>query len=1028
MGGVRHCRLECDNDNTLPTHRSSQKERYLSPARTMPLFPFIPPSAGRLRYLLLALALWLQLACGAAQAEGQRLAQAEGQRLAQAEGRPLALGAGGLRNLADGGRLFQAGAESAPREAAELPAWLARLRPAEHVNLFGGDYWLLARVRNDSDADAWVLDPNDTLIEYVRADIYKDAAAGGAVTVRSGYRQPHEYLLHYGKDVTLAPGAAYTVLLRFSSPYFARAPVFSMRPRLAYLHLVARENILIIGSIGALLAMALYNFFLFSITRDKSSMYYGLYVLCYGVAWAMTFHLTADLFDWHALEWHYVPFFLLPVFSTLFYTHFLRLAEYSPRLKAISRVNLVLPLLLLPSCFFFLRYAHTLATIVIGIWMSLALVCGIAVWRKGYQPARFFVLAFIALIVPGLLILPANVGLLPAMVDNAQLFTLLGGTLDGLLLAFALADQIRMLRSNLEQRVRERTAELTRSNDALILAKEHAEVVSRHRIDFLSAMSHDIRTPLAGVIGMLKFALRDQSVRGRTEEYLRIGLHNGESLLAILNDILDFSKIDAGKLSLEAVDFDLLGLIDDALGIVQGHADAKSLLLRRELALDLPRYVKADPTRLRQILINLLGNGIKFTGSGEVKLEVRPATPGRAGRSQRRPGQGGTGHIDFIVSDTGPGIAADTLPRLFQKFEQADHSTTRRYGGTGLGLAICKELVELMGGSIGVDSEAGVGSRFRFTLPLAPGAPPSPEALAPRRERHAYRLRVLCAEDVRTNQIIIGTLLEGMGHDVKIVENGGEALRALGNSEFDVVLMDGRMPRMDGEQATRLIRAGGDADHPILDAGVPIIALTANASEHDRERYLACGMDGFLSKPVDEQLLFQQLEKTIALLLSRGRLLSPTEPLPQASGDDEDGLAQQFGISADLDAFGAPGAGGACIHIVPLAGLSRQHMQRITQAFLDEAPRRLALAREALEADNAAAAAAAFHALKGSAGYLSRQSLHTLCTRMEILAGAGALDDVRLSLPEVSAALEQACADLRGAAAPCAATPDASVK
>ncbi|MEG1825621.1 MAG: histidine kinase dimerization/phospho-acceptor domain-containing protein, partial [Cloacibacillus sp.] len=177
---------------------------------------------------------------------------------------------------------------------------------------------------------------------------------------------------------------------------------------------------------------------------------------------------------------------------------------------------------------------------------------------------------------------------IPAVVANAQLLALLGGTLDGLLLAFALADQIRLLRNNLEQRVQERTLALTLSNDALLKAKEHAEVVSRHRIDFLSAMSHDIRTPLAGVIGMLKFALRDQTVRGRTQEYLRIGLHNSESLLAILNDILDFSKIDAGKLSLETLDFDLLALIGDAAGIVQGQADAKSLLLRRELALDLP--------------------------------------------------------------------------------------------------------------------------------------------------------------------------------------------------------------------------------------------------------------------------------------------------------------------------------------------------------------------------------------------------------------------------------------------------------
>jgi signal transduction histidine kinase/CheY-like chemotaxis protein len=572
-----------------------------------------------------------------------------------------------------------------------------------------------------------------------------------------------------------------------------------------------------------------------------------------------------------------------------------------------------------------------------------------------------------------------------------------------LLLAFALADQIRLLRNNLEQRVQERTLALTLSNDALLKAKEHAEVVSRHRIDFLSAMSHDIRTPLAGVIGMLKFALRDQSVKGRTQEYLRIGLHNGVSLLTILNDILDFSKIDAGKLTLETLDFDLLALIGDAAGIVQGQADAKSLLLRRELALDLPRYVRADPTRLRQILINLLGNALKFTANGEVLLEVR--------RARTPPRRDGRSDIEFIISDTGPGIDADTLPRLFQKFEQADHSTTRRYGGTGLGLAICKELVELMQGAIGVESRVGIGSRFHFTLPLQDGSAPAADARRPARQaRHACRLRILCAEDVRTNQIIIGTLLEGMGHDVTIVENGEQALHALGTGAYDCVLMDGRMPLMDGEQAARLIRSGGNGQFPIPDAQIPILALTANASEHDRQRYLACGMDDFLSKPVDEALLFEKIDAIIDLLLARGHAL------PQAVPVGDETLARQFGLDhaddaqaetpAPADPMAAP------VHILPLAGLSPQHLQRIAQAFLTEAPRRLDLACHAVRDGNASAAAAAFHALKGSAGYLSRPTLHGLCHQMETLASNGQLDNVEQFLPQLKAALDAARRDL----------------
>jgi len=929
---------------------------------------------------------------------------------------PVLLHAGQTASLDHHARLYFAAGDAAtpsdaaaiPPSAAAIPALLSRLAPAPSVDLLGGAYWLYAEVQNNSADSAWVLDPNDTLIDQIEIAVY--GPDGGVQRLHTGYRAQHDYFLHYGKDITLQAGQRYHVLIHFSSPYYARKPVFDIAPRTAYLHLVGRENMLTIGSLGALCALALFNFFIYSFTRSRSSLYYALYVLCYGAAWAMTFHLTADLFDWHELHLHYVFFFLLPVLSTLFYTTFLRLRLYAPTLYRISLVNYALPLLLLPSCFFALSYAHTLATIAISIWMVLALTSGIVVWRRGYQPARFFILGFLALMLPGALILPANVGLLPAMVENAQLFTLLGGTLDGLLLAFALADQIRLLRNNLELRVQERTVELTE-------AKEHAEVVSRHRIDFLSAMSHDIRTPLAGVIGMIKFAMRDEAVRGRTEEYLRIGLQNSEALLAILNDILDFSKIDAGRLAIETVDFDLVALIDDAVGILQAQADAKSLLLRCDLALDLPRYVQGDPTRLRQILLNLLGNAIKFTDRGEVRLEAAAVLTQAQGQTRIS--------VGFDISDTGPGIAPDTLPRLFQKFEQADHSTTRRYGGTGLGLAICKELVELMGGSIGAESQVGEGSTFRVTLPLGLGMAPQADISLPRKEFHAYRLRVLCAEDVRTNQIIVSTLLEGMGHDVRIVENGLQALHALSHADYDVVLMDGRMPMMDGEQAARLIRAGGNEDYRVRDAHIPIIALTANASDHDRARYLAVGMDSFLSKPVDDRLLYDHLEKIIALHLSRGHLLRPTDAgrleavalarAAEAQANDQ-ALSSQFGVEP-AGARPPHEAGKGKVRILPLAGLSHKHLQRITQAFLEEAPRRLQLARQAVDEGHASAASAAFHALKGSAGYLSSTHLHTLCHEMEDLSASGDLHAVSAGMEELAFALEKACRDLREAEA-----------
>jgi signal transduction histidine kinase/CheY-like chemotaxis protein len=929
-------------------------------------------------------------------------------------------------DLLPAARLFKDDGGPFPSAAspAAMAAWLAALTPAARIDSTGGAYWLVTSVRNDTAERAWVLNPNNTLIDRIEARLF--GADGSVQKVHTGFRAGREYFLHYGKNVRLEPHGRYQLVMRFSSPYYIRVPVVSLLPQAAFNTLVVRENLLIIASLGALVALAIVNSFIFSFTRDRATLYYTLYLVTYVLAWAMAFNVTADLFEWRHVELHFVPFFLLPVFSTLFYLNFLPLRQLAPRLASISRINLVLPLLLLPSSFLAIGWAPRLLTFVITLWLVLALVCGIVAWKRGFQPARYFVSGFIAVMAPALLVVPANLGLMGALKANAQVLTLVGGTIDALLLALALADQIRLLRDKMEQNVNRRTQELMRANQALTIAKEHAEVVSRHRIDFLSAMSHDIRTPLAGVIGMLKLSLRDTAVRGRTEQYLRIGLRNGESLLDILNDILDFSKIDAGKLTLETTSFPLACLIQDAADIVQGQADAKGLALRVELAPGLPQFVEGDQTRIRQILVNLLGNAIKFTERGEVVLE---AGAGRtSGSTTASTATAASTPVNFAVSDTGPGIPADVRARLFQKFEQADHSTTRRYGGTGLGLAICKELVALMGGAISVDSTVGVGSRFAFTLPLASAiAPPLPRE-ARVRARHSHQLHILCAEDVGTNQIIIGALLEGMGHQVHMVENGREVLDALAGADFDMVLMDGRMPLMDGEQATRIIRATGPAGSKVRNPRIPIIALTANASAHDCARYLAAGMDGFLSKPVDEAKLHDVIETTIEALLAAGHPLRGAPPIPTpaftpafvpaftaavaptlaqavvhpaAPARDDSALARQFGLA---EAAAEPP------HLAPLPGLSAAHRERVAQAFALEAPRRLAQARSALEAGDEVAAADALHALKGSAGYLSSSRVHRLAGALEAMANAGLLSETQARFGQLELALGEVLA------------------
>ncbi|MFC5480640.1 two-component regulator propeller domain-containing protein [Massilia suwonensis] len=547
-----------------------------------------------------------------------------------------------------------------------------------------------------------------------------------------------------------------------------------------------------------------------------------------------------------------------------------------------------------------------------------------------------------------------------------------------------------------EREVRRNTGELADANRALYenekrlqLAKQRAEDAARQKSEFLANMSHEMRTPLAGVIGMLGFALRDHGLRESTREQIERGQANAESLLAIINDLLDFSKIEAGKLTIENIDFALDAAIHNVVGLFAEQAAAHSVGFAIELAEDLPRFVVGDPTRLRQVLVNLVGNAFKFTPSGQVTLRVE-----RRPEDQPDGPEHADGHmIRFSVQDTGIGIASHALPRLFQKFEQADTTTTRRYGGTGLGLAICRQLVELMGGTIGVTSTQGRGSTFSFVLPLGVGVEPPTVEHAPRMP-HTHRLRVLCAEDFATNQIIARMMVEEMGHQIEIVENGALAVAACARTRFDIVLMDGRMPEIDGATATRLIRAGGTLDAPVLDQHLMIVALTANASDEDRDRYLACGMDGFLAKPIDEAALHYQLSRAIERQLQRGIALPAMEEASGKGGPSVAELDAMFGI-AEPDAKAPPPQDRAA-----------QLQARMRAAFAADLPRRRAELRVALDAGDAEACARVLHGLRGSAAHLGATELAALCAALEAAADAGRYAEVVAALPGLDALLD----------------------
>jgi signal transduction histidine kinase/ligand-binding sensor domain-containing protein/CheY-like chemotaxis protein/HPt (histidine-containing phosphotransfer) domain-containing protein len=565
--------------------------------------------------------------------------------------------------------------------------------------------------------------------------------------------------------------------------------------------------------------------------------------------------------------------------------------------------------------------------------------------------------------------------------------------------------RVRVLRrqqQRLEQQVSLRTAEvelknrllqeqkreLERRDSHLSQAKQRAEQATRQKSEFLANMSHEMRTPLAGVIGMLGFALRDNALSERTREQIERGQGNAQSLLAIINDLLDFSKIEAGKLHIENIDFALASLVENVVSLFAEQTMSNTVGFEVDFAEDLPEFVVGDPTRLRQVLVNLVGNAFKFTERGKVSLRVQ------------REGSGPEGHrIRFTVEDTGIGIPPDALPRLFQKFEQGDTTTTRRYGGTGLGLAISSQLVELMGGAVDVVSAPGAGSTFAFTIPLRDGvAPPLAPHVA--REPHTHQLRVLCAEDFPTNQIIIRMMLEDLGHKVDIAGNGVLALAACAQQRYDLVLMDGRMPEMDGSTATRLIRSGGPREAPVLDPHLMIVALTANASEEDRSRYLAAGMDDFLTKPIDEGALHMQLERAIERQLARGIKLPPmrgkAQPAPTV-----DELDAMFGVCDLPPPQPLPGQAGNALKL------------RLRDAFIADLPARLRELDHALAAADADAAGRLFHGMKGSAAYLDEAELHALCGDLERAADRALWPAIRDKLPRLRVLLDHVVAPTR---------------
>ena len=493
--------------------------------------------------------------------------------------------------------------------------------------------------------------------------------------------------------------------------------------------------------------------------------------------------------------------------------------------------------------------------------------------------ARFFTAGLIAATVAGAVasLAPSRLALLLYIVLAALPVSLIAALdyrepvdlilfVTSLLFACMVASSASTLRGTLLASIR-LGLERSRMVAALEESRDQAEAANRAKSEFLANMSHEIRTPMNGIIGLTELALMDPR-HPDVPEHLHMIQASAESLLRILNDILDSSKIEAGKVVIERESFDLRERLDLAVGALAATAESKGLALRAAIPPDLPARVVGDALRLQQVLTNLIGNAIKFTARGEVVVTVSIADVDEHGVV-----------VAFSVRDTGIGIAPEAQKLVFDPFAQADSSTSRRYGGTGLGLSISRQLVELMGGTLGVTSSAGRGSEFFFALrfSLPPGAAVDaagreasavqPDAAAPAAIEARPAGEVLLVEDNEINQRLAIALLERAGYSVTLAVNGLQALERFGARSFDLILMDLQMPVMDGLEATRRIR---DIERQSGARPTPVIALTASVRPQDRDVCLAAGMDDFLAKPINVGELLERVSGVTGRRASAG--------------------------------------------------------------------------------------------------------------------------------------------------------------
>ena len=538
--------------------------------------------------------------------------------------------------------------------------------------------------------------------------------------------------------------------------------------------------------------------------------------------------------------------------------------------------------------------------------------------------------------------------------------------------------ELRHHRDQLEYLVEERTKQLSEAVDNHAKAREKSEQANRAKSDFLATMSHEIRTPMNGILGMLRI-VSDSPLSEVQRERLGVARSSSRALLEILNDILDYTRIESDEIIVKSLDFDIRQLLEDIISLMRFRADEKGLHLNQSIADDVPTVIKGDSGKLSQVLLNLIGNALRFTDEGDVSVSVS--------RNDKEPDS--TVGLRICVSDTGIGIAPEKTGKLFDAFYQADVPRSRRRGGTGLGLAICKRLVEAMGGEIGVESELGKGSQFWFRAKFSEGDERA--IIDTNVDLHNLRsdvgaLSVLVVEDNETNAIVVETFLKRMGHDVTLVTTGEEATECVKEKSFAVILMDISLPGIDGIETTRRIRSIRNVNKK----SIPIIAMSAHVFENETALFLDAGMDAFIGKPVIPERLAEKLSQ----IGRRGMNEALELPQNETTTEDQWPLLDEDILNDDFRTLGP------------------KRTKRMVEAFLESTTSKIEHLTKALDAGDWQGVAYVAHNLMGSASILGLRSIEARTRQLEIAAKRQDADMVKVYFDGFEALLDQSSKEL----------------